>query len=125
MKMYEIVELSNLYNSIKNEKLPLKTAYKFTLIMKKVEAEIQFYQSEFMKIIADYGQKDDKNNFVYLEDGQSIAILPGKEAECNKQLNELKNLEISFDDIKFKISELEQLNLTLAQLNCLIPFIED
>ena len=40
MKMYEILELQNLYNSIKDVKLPLKTTYKFTRLMRRAEEEL-------------------------------------------------------------------------------------
>jgi hypothetical protein len=44
MKMYEILELPNLYESIANMKLPLKTSYKFNRLMRRAEEEIAFYQ---------------------------------------------------------------------------------
>jgi hypothetical protein len=43
MKMFEILELQTLYDSIANTKLPLKTAYKFTRLMKRAETELEFY----------------------------------------------------------------------------------
>lgn len=124
MKMYEIIELSNLYNSIKDYKMPLRTAYKFTLLMKKVEVEMQFYHSELSKIISNFAKKDSNGNYMFTEDGSSIVIIPGKEAECNTQLAELRNLEVNIDNIKFTISELESFDLTIAQLSCLMSLIE-
>jgi hypothetical protein len=44
MKMYEILELPSLYESIANMKLPLKTSYKFNRLMRRAEEEIAFYQ---------------------------------------------------------------------------------
>ena len=125
MKMFEIIELSNLYSSIKDNKMPLKTAYKFTTLMRKAEAELKFYQSEFAKIVEEYGQKDDAGQYIFSEDGQSISILPGKESECNERLLELRNLDVEVDNISFTIDELESFNLTIAELNCLMPLIKE
>lgn len=125
MKMFEVIELSNLYNSIKDNKMPLKTAYKFTTLMRKAEIELKFYQSEFTKIVEEYGQKDETGQYIFSEDGQSITILPGKEGECNERLLELRNLDVEVGDISFTIDELENFNLTIAELNCLMPLIKE
>lgn len=125
MKMFEIIELSNLYSSIKDNKMPLKTAYKFTTLMRKAETELKFYQSEFAKIVEEYGQKDEAGQYIFSEDGQSITILPGKESECNERLLELRNLDVEVNNISFTIDELENFNLTIAELNCLMPLIKE
>ena len=51
MKMYEVLDLQVLYSSIANTKLPLKTTYKFTRLMKRAEEEIAFYQEKFREIV--------------------------------------------------------------------------
>ena len=47
MKMYEILDLQVLYNTIATIKLPLKTTYKFTRLMRRAEEEMSFYQQKF------------------------------------------------------------------------------
>lgn len=125
MKMYELIQISELYDSIKDQKMPLKTAYKFTRLMKKAETEIEFYKKEFTRIISEFCQKNEKGEYVFLEDGISIAIIPGKEKECNMQIADLKNLDVNIDNIKFNISELDGFDLTISQLNSLFSLIED
>ena len=125
MKMYEILELQNLYNSIGNTKLPLKTTYKFARLMRRAEEELTFYQTKFQEIIEEFGQKDDKGQYKLSEDEQSVVIIPGKEAECNNRVLELRNLEIPIEGIKFTLEELEGLDVSIAELNCLMSLIED
>lgn len=124
MKMYEILELQNLYNSISNIKLPLKTTYKFTRLMKRAEEEINFYQEKLCEIIEEYGVKEN-GEYKLTPDGQSIVIIPGKEVECNKKLAELRNLDVLIDGIKFSIEELEGIDVSISELSCLMPLIED
>ena len=124
MKMYEILELQNLYNSISNIKLPLKTTYKFTRLMKRAEEEINFYQEKLCEIIEEYGVKEN-GEYKLTSDGQSIVIIPGKEVECNKKLAELRNLDVLIDGIKFSIEELEGIDVSISELSCLMPLIED
>ena len=124
MKMYEILELQNLYKSISNIKLPLKTTYKFTRLMKRAEEELSFYQTEFQKIIEEYGVKED-GQYKLTPDGLSIVIVPGKELECNTKLAELRNLDVSIEGITFSIEELEGIDVSISELSCLMSLIED
>lgn len=124
MKMHEILELSNLYNSISNIKLPLKTTYKFARLMKQAENELAFYQTKFREIIEEYGVKEE-GQYKFSADGQSIVIIPGKETECNIRLLELRNLEVPIEGIKFSIEELEGIDVSISELTCLMSLIED
>lgn len=127
MKMYEIIELAGLYTKIKDCKMPLKTTYKFSKLMRQVEKEQLFYQEELNKIIQDYARIED-GKIVYSQDKTSILIIPGKEQECNNKIFELKNLEIEIKDVKFSFEELEQienLELTVAEMTCLFPLLEN
>ena len=124
MKMFEILELQNLYNSIADIKLPLKTTYKFTRLMKRAEEELTFYQEKFREIVEEYGVKEN-GQYKLTPDGQSIAIIPGKEVECNTKLAELRNLDVLIDGIKFTIEELEGIDVSISELSCLMSLIED
>lgn len=127
MKMYEIVELANLYTKIKDCKMPLKTSYKFSRLMRQIEKEQVFYQEEMTKIIQAYA-KMENGRIVYSQDGSSIIIIPGKEQECNDKIFELKNLDINIEDVNFTFEELESidnLQLTVAEMTCLYPLIEN
>jgi hypothetical protein len=124
MKMYEVLELQTLYNSIANIKLPLKTTYKFTRLMKRAEEEINFYQEKFREIVEEYGVKEN-GEYKLTPDGQSIIIIPGKEMECNTKLTELRNLDVLIDGIKFSIEELEGIDVSISELSCIMSLIEE
>lgn len=124
MKMHEILDLSALYNSISNIKLPLKTTYKFARLMKQAESELVFYQTKFREIVEEYGVKEN-DQYKLTPDGQSIIIIPGKETECNLRLLELRNLEVPIENIKFSIDELEGIDVSISELSCLMSLIED
>ena len=125
MKMYEILELQTLYNSIANIKLPLKTTYKFARLLKRAELELEFYQTKFQEIIQEYGERDENGQYKVFDDGQSIAIIAGKEQECSEKLTELRNLDVEINDIKFTIEELEGIDVSISELACIMSLIED
>ena len=124
MKMYELLELPKFYESIKDTKLSLKTTYKFAKLIQRAEGELAWYQSEFQKIIQDYGVQEN-GQYKLTPDGQSIMIIPGKEAECNAKITELRNLDVIIDNIKFSIEELNGIDVSISELTCLMSLIED
>ena len=65
--MYEAIGYANLYAQIKDAKLPLKTAYKFSKLTRLLEKEINFYQEEFAKIIQTYAKKNADGKPVYID----------------------------------------------------------
>lgn len=124
MKMYEAIGFGNLYAQIKDAKLPLKTAYKFSKLTRLLEKELVFYQDEFTKIIDTYANKGEDGKPIYI-DKETVEIIPGKEKECADKVHELRNLEIQIDGISFTIQELEVLSLSIEEISCIISLIED
>lgn len=124
MKMYEVLSLQEFYVAVKDKKLPLKTAYKLSRLMKRVEEEIQFYNQEFNKILDEYAKKEN-NNFVFSKDGTSIEIIPGKEEECNNKIIELKTLEVDLNNFSFTLDEFDGIDLTISEMSSLLPLIKD
>ena len=92
--------------------------------MKRAEEEISFYQEKFREIVEEYGVKEN-GEYKLTPDGQSVVIVPGKEAECNTRLMELRNLDVSIENIKFSIEELEGIDVSISELSCLMSLIED
>ena len=123
MKMYEIIRLPNLLTKLKTYNLPIRTSYKFTKLANIVESELLIYQEHFGKIIEEYGKKDENGNYVFSPDGATIAIIPGKEEECQAKLNELQNIEINTSNISFSLEELEGLELSILDLQTLFSLI--
>ena len=105
--------------------MPLKTAYKFSRLMRYLEKEIGFYQTEFAKVLQTYGKKDNEGNLAISQDGESIEILPGKEVECNTKILELRNLDVTVEGFEFTLEELENLSLTLNEVSCMLSLIKE
>ena len=124
MKMYEVLALQNFYASVQDKKMPVKTAYKLSRLARKAEEEVQFYQKEFGRIVNEYALREN-GQLVYSDDMTSIKIIPGKEDECNEKIIELKELEIDLAGIEFTIEELENLELTLAEMSAIFSLIKD
>ena len=124
MKLYEVLSIQNFYNLIVNAKLPIKTTYKLTRLMSRVEEEVQFYQTEFAKIVDEYALKEN-GQLVYSEDMTSIKIIEAKEEHWSAQIAELKNLEFDLGEFKFSIEEFENLELSVSDMYGILPLITD
>lgn len=124
MKLYEVISIQNFYTSVQDAKLPIKTAYKLTRLMRRVEEETQFYQAEFSKIVEEYALKEN-GAYVYSDDMTSIKIIEGKEDECTAKIEELKNLEVDLTEFEFSIEEFDCLDLSINQMYGILPLIKD
>ena len=125
MKMYEIIDFTNLYEKIKDSQMPLKTAYKFSRLMQRLEKEVEFYQTEFAKILQTYAKKNSDGTIVISDDGEAIEVIPGKESECNLKILELRNLEAEISGFEFTLEELDGLDLTITEVSCLLSLIKE
>lgn len=107
-----------------NDKLPFKTAYTFAKLGETIEQELKFYYTKMNEVISEYSIKDADGNPELTPDGNSIKIDPDKLEECQKQLEELHNVEVDIGDITFTEEALEALTLTTQQAFALMPLIK-
>lgn len=126
MKINDILGFDTFYQKIEDKRLPFRVAYKFSKLSKAVNLELDFYRQKLAEILQEYTQKDDDGNFIYLgENKESIKIQEGREQECNEKLTELHNMDIDIDNVTFSIEEVESLEMTIAEIGALMPFIEE
>ena len=107
-----------------NDKLPFKTAYTFAKLGEIIEQELKFYYTKMNEVISEYSIKDSDGKPELTPDGNSIKIDPNKLEECQKQLEELHNVEVDIGDIVFTEEALEALTLTTQQAFALMPLIK-
>ena len=124
MKLFEVLSIQNFYNLVLNAKLPIKTTYKLTRLMRRVEEEAKFYQTEFAKIVNENALREN-GELVYSDDMTSIKIIEGKEEECASKILELKNLEIDLSEFHFSIEEFDNIELSINDMYGILPLIKD
>lgn len=125
IKMYQILEFENFYNKIKDVKMPIKTAYKFSKLLREIDNEKLFYQTKLQSIIDTYGERDNDGKFILTQDGNGVQIKKAELEKCQKEIIELSNLEAEINGIEISIEELENFDLTIQDINILMPFIKE
>ena len=124
-KMQSLLNFPNFYEIVKNQKLPMKTAYKLAQLSKVIQGEIGFYREKFQALVWEYGEVDENGQLIPTADGTGIKLKPGTEPECYSAIHELENLEVTLPDIKFSLDDFANVELTTAEIDPILPFIEE
>lgn len=125
IKMHQALDLSTLYESIKDYKMPIKTAYKFNKLMRQLEKELGFYRAQVASLLDEYASRDGNGAYEYTSDGTAVKIIKGKEQECNKKFTDLLDLDVQLEGITFDLDELDEIELTISQLNSLMLLMSE
>lgn len=124
MKMSELLQLNQLQQNITNKKMPIKITYKFTRHFKEVQEQVDFFNNTVQNLINQYGKKDENGDFILTENKNGVMIQEDKFNECMNKIDELNDLDIELTyNPTFTIEELDGLDLTISELNSLMPFI--
>ena len=119
----DIPRYLSLYETFKDA--PTKLAFKFLKLFGNLEKERTFYEEKFNKILETYAEQNEDGTLKLTEDKNGVQIRKDSLVECKKAMDELNELTITLPDIKFKLEELEPINLKLDDLALLMPFIDE
>lgn len=127
LQLKEVAALVDIIISMREQKLPVKTAFKLNRIFLSINEHYTFYQEELQKIIKEYAKFDEeKDSYEITEDGRGYKIKPGMEQECYTKINELENLSIDLSEsVKVTLEELEPLQLSFQDMNLFFNFIDE
>lgn len=124
MKIFEALNFLNFYTKIREKDMPIKTAYKLNKLARRLENEQVFYQEKIQKILNQYAIKDEDGNIKPDETG-NIRLVAETVEDCEKELNELQNLEIEDINVSFTLDELEGLQVSPMELSSLFSLITE
>ena len=122
VKMSKAFEIEALCKKLSTELLPLKVSYKIAKGLIVINEQIDFFKSQYAIYLKMFAQTDEEGKYVITEEG-GIKIVPGAEAECARKFKELDNFEFDLPNFTFTLDEFEGLNLSLADVQVLAPFI--
>ena len=127
IKFQDIINFNINSQRLTKGELPLICAYKLTKISKILAEEADFYQTEFLKIVDEYGEKDEKGNIKYSEDGTVVLIEPSKQKEAQEKINNLNNMEIevNIEPYLLEFSDFDpDKKITMEEMSSLLPFMK-
>lgn len=101
----KVVNDANFLESLIHRQFPVKVSYAISKNVSKLEHELKIYNSEREKIINKYCKKDEEGNLV-IDENNNYNIEKESIDVCNKELNELLDIEIEVNIHKFKLDDL-------------------
>lgn len=124
MNILNLMNATRVFVQIGQTKISSKLAYKIMKFCKSVAADEEFYNNKRNEIINEYAVRDENGAIVQSDDGV-VNIIQDKIPEANAALMELNGVEVEAPNIKFSLSELEELKLSVADMFALDAFIEE
>lgn len=118
-----IYPLYNLIQSLSDKKCSIYTQYKILKILGVIEQEYNIYQKQILQLL-EYVEKDEHNNLI-MNDNSGYLVKPEYKEQCNKILQDINAIQIQIPDTYFSLEELQELELSLSELNLLMPFIKE
>jgi hypothetical protein len=125
LKMQDILGFTTFYETVKVQKLTMKTAYRLAQLAKIVDGELQFYREKLHAIVQEFGEMDEEGKPAVTDDGNGIKLRPGTEDQCFNAMKELQELEVTLPDIKFHIEDFGNVELNMAEMTAILAFIEE
>lgn len=119
----ELMNFTDIYAQLKDKKMSFKTSYNLRRLAASTEEHMSFYYDELQKIINTYGDRDENGNLVLIDDNQAIKIKQESLPECQSKINELLLTPVDIPDMTFAIEDLENFELTPAQVGFFMNFI--
>ena len=116
-------EIGLLIDKLKEKTFDINTQYKFIKLSKVIKEESQYAVEQELLLFNAYGERDEKGQFITNEQG-GVKIKQDCLAECLEKLTQLSKRTVQLPDLYFSIDELQELGLTLGELEILEPFIK-
>lgn len=126
MKIAKILAFEQVYPKLKNLPLNVKTSFILSKIHQLALLDIEIYKNSLSNIINKYGKKDENGNLKISENDNFIPIEENKIKECQKEIEELENIEVNnYDIYKISIEDLINIELTPEDLDNLTAFLKE
>ena len=121
-------ELENLNNTIQvllPMQLKMPFAYKVACIAREVRENYSMINVMRQEILERYAKRDENGQVIIDQQSGMVTVEPEKVMETNKELDKLFSRDIELKCDKIKIDDIKDLDLTVGQLEALIPLVEE
>lgn len=125
VKMYQILGFNKVVDSLASQKLPLQLAYKLAKFKSGVSSEVEFYQQRVKQCIELYAERDENDKIIFVDEGKSVKLQPDKVDECNNKIRELEEMDVDVPNIKLTLAEFGAVEISLPEMECLLPFLTE
>ena len=123
MELGRLIAVKNIFAQHAQEKITATVSYKIYKLCKSIEPEETFYHQRRKQLIEQFAQRDDEGNII--NNNGSILLQPDKIEQAQQLLNELTSVDVDCPNIKFKLSELSEIKLSVSDIATIESLIEE
>ena len=124
LKAREIKNLNDTIQILLPLQLKMPFAYEVACIAREVRENDMMISTMRQEIIERYAKRDENGHVIVNSENGTVDVDEGKIPELNKELDGLFNKEIELESNKIKLNDIKDLDLTVGQIEALIPLIE-
>ena len=124
LKAREIKNLNDTIQILLPLQLKMPFAYEVACIAREVRENDMMISTMRQEIIERYAKRDENGHVIVNSENGTVDVDEGKIPELNKELDSLFNKEIELESNKIKLDDIKDLDLTVGQIEALIPLIE-
>lgn len=124
LKAREIKNLNDTIQILLPLQLKMPFAYEVACIAREVRENDMMISTMRQEIIERYAKRDENGRVIVNSENGTVDVDEGKIPELNKELDSLFNREIELESNKIKLDDIKDLDLTVGQIEALIPLIE-
>ena len=119
-----IVESADIMRELSGKSLKGRAAFRVARLLREVEKEFTLFNEKRVDLIREYAQKDE-NGEIKSEENGNVTLDPDRLTEFYQKLEELLNAEVEINAERIDINDLDDIELTPAQVINLEPFINE
>ena len=124
LKAREIKKLNDTIQILLPLQLKMPFAYEVACIAREVRENDMMISTMRQEIIERYAKRDENGHVIVNSENGTVDVDEEKIPELNKELDNLVNKEIEVESNKIKLNDIKDLDLTVGQIEALIPLIE-
>ena len=124
LKAREIKKLNDTIQILLPLQLKMPLAYEVACIAREVRENDMMISTMRQEIIERYAKRDENGHVIVNSENGTVDVDEEKIPELNKELDNLFNKEIELESNKIKLNDIKDLDLTVGQIEALIPLIE-
>lgn len=123
LKFQDMVAIESFIQQHATDKMPVSAAFKLNKILRAISGDLQFFRDRYTTLLQTCGEKDENGELVVLENGNYKIK---DETTFEKGVKEIMDEEVVYNDLScVKLVDLQDIQISIAELSAVMPIIEE
>lgn len=123
-KNREIENLNGTVQNLLSLRLKMPVGFQIACLAKEVHQAFNELNTKRTAIISKYAKRDENNQVIINKENGMVEIDDEDVKQVDSELDKLYNTYVELSAEKIKLDDIKDLDLTVGQIESLVPFIE-